>query len=87
MNQPASSEVILEKLLASEKTTPHIKAPFSIALIYAALNKPDKMYTYLHKSIENRDNSVIYILGNTYFTKYRSDPRFTEVLQRIGIWN
>jgi TolB-like protein len=86
MNMRAKSEAILEKLLESEKTTPSIKAPFSIALIYAALDKPDEMFQYLNKSVERKDYMVVYILGNSFFSKYRSDPRYTRLIKKIGIW-
>ena len=86
MNMRAKSEAILEKLLESEKTTPSIKAPFSIALIYAALDKPDEMFHFLNLSVERKDYMVVYILGNSFFSKYRSDPRYTTLIKKIGIW-
>jgi TolB-like protein len=86
MNQPAKSEAILDKLLESEKSSPHVKAPFSIAQIYAALGKTEKMFHFLNKSVKNRDNSVIYMMGNSPFKEYRSDPRFIKILQKIGLW-
>ncbi len=86
MNMQAKSKAILEKLLESEKTAPNIKAPFAIASIYAALDKPDEMFHFLNKSIERKDLSVIYILGNWSFRKYRSDPRFTMLIKKIGLW-
>jgi len=86
MNQRAKSEALLEKLLESEKSAPNIKAPFSIALIYAALGKPDEMFHFLNISVERKDYSVVYILGNSSFEKYRSDPRFTRLVKKIGLW-
>ena len=86
MNMQAKSKAILEKLLESEKNEPDLKAPFAIAHIYAALNKPDEMFDFLNKSVERKDHSVIYILGNSPFKKYRSDPRFTRLIKKIGLW-
>ncbi len=86
MNMQAKSKAILEKLLESEKTAPNIKAPFAIASIYAALDKPDEMFHFLNLSAERKDHSVIYILGNSSFRKYRSDPRFTMLIKKIGLW-
>ncbi len=86
MNMQAKSKAILEKLLESEKTAPNIKAPFAIASIYAALDNPDEMFHFLNKSIERKDLSVIYILGDSSFRKYRSDPRFTMLIKKIGLW-
>jgi len=86
MNQPAKSEALLEKLLGSEKTAPNMKAPFAIAQIYAALGKPEEMFHFLNKSVDNKDISVVYILGNSSFRKYRSDPRFSNLIKKIGLW-
>jgi TolB-like protein/class 3 adenylate cyclase/lipopolysaccharide biosynthesis regulator YciM len=86
MNQRAKSEAMLEKLLESEKSAPDIKAPFAIAHIYAALDKPEEMFHFLNQSVERRDHSVVYILGYPSFRKYRSDPRFSELIKKIGLW-
>jgi TolB-like protein/Tfp pilus assembly protein PilF len=86
MNQPDKSTAILDRLLEAEQHTPNTKIPFSIALIYAALGKADEMFHYLNKSVEIKDNNVIYILGNGYFRAYRSDPRFTRLMKKIGLW-
>ena len=86
MNMQAKSEATLEKLLESERTVPNIKAPYAIAHVYAALNKPDEMFHFLNLSVERKDHSVIYILGNAFFRKYRSDPRFNRLIKKIGLW-
>ena len=86
MNMRAKSEAILEKLLESEKTSHSVTAPFAIALIYAALEKPDDMFHFLNLSVERKDYMVVYILGNSFFGKYRSDPRYTRLIKKIGLW-
>jgi tetratricopeptide (TPR) repeat protein len=86
MTMVDKSKAILEKLLESEKSAPDIKAPFAIAHIYAALDKPDEMFHYLNESVERKDHSVVYILGYPSFRKYRSDPRFTMLIKKIGLW-
>ena len=86
MNQKAKSEAILEKLLETETTAPNIKAPYAIAHIYAALDQPDEMFHFLNKSIEIKDHSMVYILGNSLFKKYRSDPRYARLIRKMGIW-
>ena len=86
MTRVDKTKEILEKLLESEKSAPSIKAPYSIAHIYAALDKPDEMFHYLNLSVERKDHSVVYILGNILFKKYRSDPRFPMLIKKIGLW-
>jgi tetratricopeptide (TPR) repeat protein len=86
MNMQAKSEALLQKLRESEQSLPDMKVPFAIAQIYAALNMPDEMFHFLNKSVERKDHSVIYILGNASFRTYRSDPRFKELIKKIGLW-
>jgi len=86
MNQPTKADEFLERLLETEKRALNSKVPFNIALMYAAMDKPDEMFHFLNKSVEQKDNSVTYILGYSAFRKYRPDPRFTEIVKKIGLW-
>jgi hypothetical protein len=86
MNQPAKAEGCLAKLLSAEGIGSRQNITFAIAAIYASMDKPDEMYHYLKKSVENKDNSVIYILVNPTFKKYHQDPEFIEITKKIGIW-
>lgn len=76
---------LLEELLAAELKEIDQEVSFNIAYLYAFMNKPDEMFHYLNKSIEKRDNSVIYILCQQCFKKHSQDPRFAQLLKRIGL--
>ena len=86
MNKKAKSIAILDRLLESDKTAPETKAPFAMALICAALNKTDEVFEFLNLSVERRDNNVIYIQGYPTFHQYRSDPRYTLLMKKMGLW-
>ena len=64
---------------------PTSKAAFLIAFLYASMDKPDEMFHFLNKSVENKDNEVIYILVHLNFKKFRQDPRFAELVRKIGL--
>jgi hypothetical protein len=85
MNQPAKAEGNLAKLLSAEGIGSRQNITFAIAAIYASMDKPDEMYHYLKKSVENKDNSVIYILVNPTFKKYQQDSRFAEIVKKVGL--
>jgi len=85
MNQPDKAKEYLEKLLAADKSVPTSKAAFDIAGLYAIMDKPEEMLHFLNKSVENRDYNVIFLLVNPNFRKYRSDPRFVEIVKEIGL--
>jgi TolB-like protein/DNA-binding winged helix-turn-helix (wHTH) protein/Flp pilus assembly protein TadD len=72
------------KILNDLKTRDH---PFSnsseIALIYAGLNDKDQAMAWLQKAFDERFNPSI--LKRPCFDALRSDPRFQDLLVRIGI--
>jgi tetratricopeptide (TPR) repeat protein len=86
MNQPEKAEGCLDKLLTAERTLSGQNTAYAIASIYAGMDKPDKMYHYLEKSVENMDKSVTYILVYPSFKKYHQDSRFAEIVKKIGLW-
>jgi len=86
MNQPAKAEEYLDKLLTFDKTVSGQNVAFSIASIYAQMDKPDEVFHYLEKSAAKKDNSIIYILVYPTLKKYHQDPRFAEIVKKIGLW-
>jgi hypothetical protein len=55
-----------------------------IAGIYWALGDIDKAFELFDKAVEERDPWLIYI-GLPDFKILRSDPRFIELLEKIGL--
>ena len=84
MNQPQKAKQYLEKLLEAEKTKPGQEIYYNLAYVYGYLNEPDKMFHYLNKSVESKEILVLYLLGQPSFKKYHSDPRFVELVKKIG---
>ena len=57
------------------------------ALIHAVMNKPGEMFHYFSKSVETMENFALFIRGFPVMTKYRSDPRFNNLLGKMGLDN
>ncbi len=85
MNKPDKAREYLKKLLAAENSLPGQPVQACLANLYAAMDRPDEMFQCLNKSIEIKEGSALNIWGFPEFIKFRSDPRFTELLQKIGI--
>ncbi|MEK6322621.1 MAG: protein kinase [Acidobacteriota bacterium] len=60
-------------------------SPYLIALIYARLGEKDQTIQWLEKAYENRDNWMVWIKVDPGLDFLRSDPRFTDLLQRVGL--
>jgi len=57
----------------------------SIAATYALLGEKDKAFDWLEKAYQNHDQDCIYLKSDPIFDPLRSDPRFPNLLRRIGL--
>ena len=60
-------------------------SPFAFATIYANLNEKTEAFAWLDKAFEERSPWLTYIKTDPQFENLRSDPRFTDLLRRIGL--
>jgi TolB-like protein/Tfp pilus assembly protein PilF len=77
-----SLEMIEELKTASKQS--FVPALF-IALVYAGLEDKDQAFTWLDKAYEERFNRLAYLKVEVLWDPLRSDPRFTDLLRRVGI--
>jgi len=59
-------------------------APKHLALVYAGLGEKDEMFTWLEKGYEDRDISMTFLKVEPRWDPYRDDPRFVDLLHRVG---
>ena len=59
--------------------------PTSFAIIYSGLNDREKAFEWLEKAYQQRYEGVIYIKCQPYYDNLRSDPRYYDLVQRIGL--
>ena len=59
--------------------------PFSIASIYSGLGDKDQAFEWLEKAYEDHNYYPIYVTLDPRFDSLRSDPRFAELLRRMGL--
>jgi len=85
MKQTEKAQEYLEKLLTEKEILPGQQVSFHLSYLYAALDQPDKMFHYLNKSIEAKDNYILYILGYPNINKFHADPRYSEIIRKIGL--
>lgn len=74
---------ILEKLTLEAQNS--YISPFDIALVHAGLGDTDRTFEYLEKAYEDRFGWLIWLNVEPKWDSIRSDPRFTNLLQRIGL--
>jgi len=84
IGQRANAEKILRELLANSKT--RYVSPYMIATIYAGLGDKDRAFEFLEKAYNERSSDIPYFIkADLRIDNLRSDPRFADLLRRIGL--
>jgi len=60
-------------------------APYDVAQIYARLDEKDQAFAWLARAREERDEQIVMIKVDPKMDGLRSDPRFSDLLQSIGL--
>jgi TolB-like protein len=62
------------------------EASANISMIYFALGEKEKAFDLLYKAVENRNGMMLYMkaFSDSYFKDLKSDPRFIDLLKKIG---
>ena len=60
-------------------------SPYFIAVIYAGLGERDQMFAWLEKAYQERHPFMTLISVEPVFDPVRSDPRFVQLVRRVGL--
>ena len=74
---------ILDELRVRAKS--EYVSPYYFAILFAGMDQPDNAFEYLDQSVAERQTHLILLKVEPLFFDLRSDPRFTDVVKRIGI--
>jgi hypothetical protein len=74
-----------DAVLARLERDHHASAPFQIASVYAWRRDVANAARWIDKSIELRDGGVLDLALEPLFTRIRSDPRYAQMLKKVGI--
>jgi serine/threonine-protein kinase len=74
---------IVEELIELSKQ--RYISPYCITLIYASLDDNDQAMDWLNKAYEEHVSELIYLKVDPYLDNLRSDPRFQEMLKKMGL--
>ena len=80
--RPAEALKILDQLRADSRT--HYVPAYSFARIFLALGRRDEGFAWLEKAYEERNFWLIFLRVEPQLDPVRDDPRFKELLRRIG---
>jgi len=60
-------------------------SPYGLAQIYAALNDREQTFTWLQIAYDDRAVWISYLAVDPVFDRFRSDPRFRNLLRRLSL--
>ena len=78
----AEARSLLEELL--KLSTERYVSPGNIALIYNGLGERDETLAWLERGFERRDAKMVFLKVEPKWNNLRSDPRFQDLLRRVG---
>lgn len=79
----AEAATMLETL--SELSTQRYIPAYHFARVYAGLGEKDQAFAYLEKAYQERSNYLLFLKVIDPMVPLRSDPRFQQLLHRIGL--
>jgi hypothetical protein len=56
-----------------------------MAMVYAGLDEKTRAFECLDKAVVDRDPKLLFIRAVPFSDALKTDPRFTDLLQRIGL--
>jgi TolB-like protein/Tfp pilus assembly protein PilF len=78
----------LEQLLAARKLPGAVASPGLLASVYALAGDKDSAFEWLDKAYAERDGETITLVKvDPSFKNLRGDPRFADLLRRLGLPN
>jgi len=75
---------VLAKLLRDQIEGKYV-SPYDIAAIYVGLGDKDQAVGWLQKAFEERSGFLVHVEWDPRFDALRPDPRFQDLLRRIGL--
>ena len=59
--------------------------PFDIALVYTNIGKKSEAFEWFNKAADARSFAMVFLKTYPLVDSLRSDPRFPELLRRVGL--
>ena len=79
----AEAQKLLDQL--RDKSKHKYVSPCNIARIHETLGDMDQAFAWLEKAYSERDGNIINLKVDPQLDGLRSDPRFVNLLRRIGL--
>jgi tetratricopeptide (TPR) repeat protein len=69
----------------NELSRQHYVSPYDFAVIYAGLGEKGESFGWIERAYRERALWLVFLKVDPRFDGLRSDPRFTDLLRRVGL--
>jgi hypothetical protein len=83
MGKRSEAQVIIEEL--EDKYTRREAIGQNVASVYAGLGDKEQVFTWLEKDLQARSGELVRIKWYPPFDSLRDDPRFKDLVRRMGL--
>ena len=85
----SGNSVEAEKALShlEELSSQRVVSPYNSAIIYAGLGDKEKALEFLQRCLEQREWELVVLKVVPFWDNLRDDPRFVELLKKVGLEN
>src|SRR5262249_22827238 len=81
--QRGEAQKLLDQL--QEESKEKYVSPYNIAIIYEGLGDKEQAFRSLEKAYAERDSNIVHVKVEPDLESLHSDPRFGELVRRIGL--
>jgi TolB-like protein len=81
---PSAARKAIEVLLAQRKAKTNYRVPYQIAALYADLGDKEHAFEWLNTAYQEHDRLLLSLRTDFQFDSLRSDPRYAELVRKIG---
>ena len=71
--------------IVQELESEHPATSYLMAHVYAALGENERAFGYLERALEERHIQLVSLRTDPALDRLRADPRFADVLRRVGL--
>jgi serine/threonine protein kinase/tetratricopeptide (TPR) repeat protein len=84
-HQEGEAGKVLQQL--TERSQQTYVQPTWVAVIHIGLGEKDQAFQWLQKAYQDRSAWLVYLKVDPFFDPVRTDPRFADLMQRVGLSN
>ncbi|MEE8114161.1 MAG: tetratricopeptide repeat protein, partial [Nitrososphaerales archaeon] len=85
VGQMENAKECLKKLKERDRTEKDVSLSIDFAMLYTGLKDFDSAFYHLEKAVDERLGAAVFLRHRPHWDELRSDPRFKELVRKVGL--